>query len=79
MSIPTTERTPADLATVRRLAQQQGATHLLPIDDRYTTFYRTVAGRVEAATALRDGDGWTLTSWTVRSVPRLPRDARRIS
>lgn len=62
--------------SVTLLAWFEGATHRLIIDDRLMTFYRHVGGRLEAATASREDDAWTLSSWTLRSVPRLPASAQ---
>ena len=71
-------RTTSSTTSVTRLAQLQGATHRLTLDDRTITYYRVTGDRVEAATAFREDDTWTLSRWCVRSIARLPISARPI-
>lgn len=64
---------------VRCLAWLEGATHDLQVSADAITYYRHATGLLEAATAARDGDTWTLSAWTARPGQRLPQTARRLA
>lgn len=64
--------------SVTVLAYLEGATHLMVLNDTRITFYRHAHGAVQVATALQEADGWTLSGWALRLVPRLPHLASEL-